>query len=98
MDKGAAIKVGTLVRAEAGRDKGSYFVAVGVHDGFVEIADGRRRKAEKPKRKNPKHISPVDAQLTSGALTNKKLRQLINGYLTQIRLKQTGTFRNEEVL
>ncbi len=86
---GADIKVGTLVRAQAGRDKGSYLVAVGVHDGFVELADGRRRKAEKPKRKNIKHISPVDAPVYSGELTNKKLRQLINGYMTQTRLKQT---------
>lgn len=81
---------GSLVAATAGRDKGSYFVAVGVHDGFVFIADGRTRKLEAPKRKNPKHISPVGAVISTEGLTNKKLRQLINEYMTHTDLQQTN--------
>jgi ribosomal protein L14E/L6E/L27E len=83
------ITVGTPVKAHAGRDKGSYFVAVGIHDGFAYIADGRTRKLEKPKRKNVKHISPVGAPINIGGLTNKKLRRLINEYLTHTDLRQT---------
>ncbi len=80
---------GSLVRACAGRDKGSLFVAVGVHDGFVYISDGRTRPLEKPKRKNPKHISPMHEIIQTQGLTNKKLRQLISQYLTQADSQQT---------
>ena len=73
---------GTPVLATAGRDKGSLFVAVGSSGGFVMIADGRKRKLERPKRKNPKHISPVGEPVDVGELTNKKLRRLIHQYLT----------------
>ncbi|MBR1863034.1 MAG: hypothetical protein IJ806_02960 [Ruminococcus sp.] len=89
------IKAGTLVKALAGRDKGSYFVAVGASGGFVDIADGRRRKVEKPKRKNVKHISPVEGQIYSGELTNRKLRRLISEYLTHARLPKADDLDGE---
>ena len=77
------IKKGFLVCVTAGRDKGNLFVAADAHDGFVYIADGRKRKLEKPKRKNPKHISPVGECIDTENLTNKKLRRLINEYKTR---------------
>ena len=46
------IPIGSVVLANAGRDKGRYFVAVAASGGFVYIADGKERKLEKPKRKN----------------------------------------------
>lgn len=82
--------IGSLVQVNAGRGKGSYYVAVGIHDGFVFIADGRERKLENPKRKNPKHISPADTIIDVGGLTNKKLRQLLNEHLTHADLQQTN--------
>ncbi|MBQ9375811.1 MAG: KOW domain-containing RNA-binding protein [Ruminococcus sp.] len=77
------IKEGSIVKAIAGREKDSYYVAVGIHDGFVEIADGKERKLEKPKRKNIKHISPENAVIDTTGLTNKKLRKLILMFKTQ---------------
>lgn len=71
------IKVGSVVRARAGRDKDSYFVAVELNDGFVKIADGRTRKLEKPKLKNIKHISPTHRVIDTEQLTNKKLRKIL---------------------
>ncbi len=71
------IKVGSVVRAKAGRDKDRWFVAVAVDGGFAEIADGKERKLEKPKRKNVKHISPTEAVIDVNGLTNKQLRKLI---------------------
>lgn len=89
MSKGVVdIKVGSLVYANAGRDKGSLFVAVRVGGGYVDIADGRKRKLSKPKRKNPKHISPAGAVISIEGLTEKKLRQLINEYKTHTDLQQ----------
>ena len=90
MGKGVVnIKAGSLVAANAGRDKGSLFVAVGVHDGFVYIADGRKRRLSKPKRKNMKRISPAGAQIDLDGLTDKKLRRLINEYKTHTNFQQT---------
>jgi len=83
------IAIGSLVTATAGREKGSLLVAVRVHDGFVYIADGRKRRLESPKRKNIKHISPAGAVIDTDGLTNKKLRRLINEYLTHTDLQQT---------
>lgn len=77
------IQIGSVVRAKAGRDKNSYFVAVGIHGGFVEIADGKRHKLENPKRKNAKHISPTNAVIEPEGLTNKQLRKLINEFTTR---------------
>lgn len=77
------IKAGSLVFVTAGRGKGNLFVATDAHDGFVFIADGRKRKLENPKRKNPKHISPAGEILSITGLTNKKLRRLINEYKTR---------------
>lgn len=75
--------VGSVVRALAGREKGRCFVAAAIDGGFVYIADGRERKLEKPKRKNMKHISPVNALLETEGLTNKKLRKLLSEHKTQ---------------
>lgn len=77
------IKIGSVVKALAGREKDSFYVAVGIHDGFVEIADGKERKLEKPKRKNIKHISPTGTVIDTCGLTNKKLRKLIAEFTTQ---------------
>lgn len=83
------IQVGSLVWVTAGRDKNRYYVAVAVHDGFIDIADGRKRRAQSPKRKNIKHISPVDAPVYTGEMTDKRLRRLIHQYLTHTDIQQT---------
>lgn len=90
MSKGVVnIEVGSLVYANAGRDKGSLFVAVRVYGGYIEIADGRKRKLQKPKRKNIKHISPAGETVKPEELTNKKLRRLIREYKTHTAFQQT---------
>lgn len=78
------IKVGSVVKSCAGRDKNSYFVAVGISGGFVEIANGKERKLEKPKRKNIKHISPTNTVISTEALTNRKLKKVLNEFSTQV--------------
>ncbi|MBR1393908.1 MAG: KOW domain-containing RNA-binding protein [Ruminococcus sp.] len=79
----ADIRAGSVVKALAGREKGRTFVAVAADGGFVYIADGKERKLERPKRKNPKHISPIGAEIDTKDLTNKKLRRLLSSLPTQ---------------
>ena len=80
---------GSLVKANAGRDKDSLFVAVGIDGGFVYICDGKTRPLERPKRKNPKHISPLHVTVETDGLTNKQLRRLINRFSTRTDDQQT---------
>ena len=48
---------GRLVFSIAGRDKGTAFLLVGIsRQGFYLLADGKLRKIEKPKCKNPRHV------------------------------------------
>ena len=39
-----------------GRDKGLYFIVVGVEENYVYLVDGSVRKVDKPKKKKIKHI------------------------------------------
>lgn len=51
------ITLGQIVHSKAGRDKGKYFVIVGIVDEeYVFIADGVLRKVSKPKKKKVKHL------------------------------------------
>ena len=77
------IEIGAIVKALAGRDKDRYYAVVGVDDGFVKIADGRSHKAEKPKRKNAKHISPTQEKIAVEELTNKRLRKILREFETR---------------
>lgn len=50
--------LGAVAFSTAGRDKGSPFVIIGSpEEGFLFLADGKKRKIENPKKKKIKHIS-----------------------------------------
>ena len=55
---------GEVVFSAAGHDKERFYAVVGVgEDGCPLIADGKRRKLQSPKRKNPKHLRPTGKQV-----------------------------------
>lgn len=76
-----SLEVGTLVLSVCGRDNGNIFAVIGTSDGVVVLADGRKRRLEKPKNKSVKHVKITDftlseltlQKLTEGNLTNKML-------------------------
>jgi len=49
------IAAGMVVKSMAGHDSGSYYAVMRVENGFAYIADGKLRKVERPKKKNPLH-------------------------------------------
>ncbi len=57
------LKAGSFVRSRCGRDRKRLFLVVGFDfsspNAPVLIADGRLRSLAKPKRKNPRHLTPV---------------------------------------
>ncbi|MCL2068366.1 MAG: KOW domain-containing RNA-binding protein [Oscillospiraceae bacterium] len=69
---------GTVIRSVAGHDKNRFYVIVSAQAGFVWIADGKERKLEKPKRKNPRHVAFTTTVLDLAVITsNRKLRTLL---------------------
>lgn len=62
------IEVGRVVRSKAGHDSNDIFAVVGFDENHVFIIDGKERRVEKPKRKNPKHI-----ELTSYMLSPEEM-------------------------
>ncbi len=77
------IETGSVVLALAGRDKGGIFTVTAPADGpFVLIADGKRRKIEKPKRKKRKHLQAIGrlSKPEAEAWTNRKLRKALKAF------------------
>ena len=74
------IPVGTVVKAKAGRDKEGFFVVVKSEDGWAYIADGRRRKVESPKKKNPIHLTVTNTVLSHSMDTNRNIRKALKDF------------------
>lgn len=70
---------GMIVKSDAGRDQERFYVIVAVENDWAFIADGKRRKLEHPKRKNPRHLKRTGrtAEL-SEVDTNQKLRRVLH--------------------
>ena len=49
-------ELGGAARSIAGRDAGRLYIIVGIGEEELFLADGKYRRAEKPKRKNKKHV------------------------------------------
>jgi ribosomal protein L14E/L6E/L27E len=77
---GYKYKAGDIALALAGRGEGRLFAVIAVEDeSYVLIADGRSRRADKPKRKKVKHLRLIKEsafEIKQGEkLTNAVLRK-----------------------
>ncbi|MCQ2450140.1 MAG: KOW domain-containing RNA-binding protein [Clostridia bacterium] len=80
---------GQIVYSKAGRDKGSFLVAVGKAGDGILVCDGKKRPLERPKRKNPKHLSVTKTVLTEQQIsTNKTIRRALAIYRDEAPLKE----------
>ncbi len=70
------IKEGSIVKAKAGRDKDGLFVVVRLEGRYAYIADGRRRKVEKPKKKKLIHLQHTNNNAQSYK-TNAEIKKII---------------------
>lgn len=68
------IAAGMVVKSMAGHDSGSYYAVMRVDNGYAYIADGKLRKVESPKKKNPLHLQKTLKVIDVTDITNKKLR------------------------
>lgn len=63
-----SLEVGTLVISTAGRDSDTVMAVIAVSEGYVALANGRKRRIDKPKSKKIKHVRPIGQSLSDGAL------------------------------
>ncbi len=89
---------GWIVRAAAGRDRGGVFCVVGTdrEQGSLLLADGKRRRAAKPKRKKLGHVEaltdhlsmfnhPVIEKLKQGqTVTDRELRRMLAAFRNEM--------------
>ena len=72
---------GSIVKAVAGREKNGFFVVLSCDSVFAYIADGKRRKVEKPKKKKLMHLAPTATVLSEESLsTNRQIRTALTAY------------------
>lgn len=72
------LRKGSVVRSKAGRDKDKLMAVTGTDGKTLLLCDGKERRLEKPKRKNPLHIAPTKTVLDDSAMaTNRSLRRAL---------------------
>ncbi len=72
------LKRGSVVVSSAGKDKGSYLAVLLTDASGLWIADGRRRPLERPKRKNPRHVTETPFTVDEASMaTNRELRRVL---------------------
>ena len=81
-------QIGQVVYSKSGHDKGDVQMNIAVEGDYLLLADGRRRKLEKPKRKKKMHVQPtfyvendVAAKLQTGAyLLDADIKKALKKY------------------
>ena len=72
-------KIGQIVISTAGHDKGEMLVVAGFDKERVFVCDGKQRKLERLKAKNPKHLEKTEILLNEDSIaTNRKIRKMLN--------------------
>ncbi len=90
MNNRTELKIGTLVRSRCGRDRKRVFVVVGIDENDpvspVFVADGKLRKSDSPKKKNPIHLLPfgeitdVEKNALKNGVSNEEIAQIVEKY------------------
>lgn len=82
------LQVGDIVESTAGRDRGTFYVVVRVHENVVLGVDGTRRTLRRPKKKNRRHVTrvghvqeqPVLSRMMVGRVKDSEIRAVLMGY------------------
>ena len=86
-------QLGQIVRVTKGREQNQYAVVINIiDDRFVLLADGEKRKYDRPKKKNVNHIekTPFISQevrnslLETNRVSNGKLRFAVAKYAKEV--------------
>ena len=64
--------IGRLVISTAGHDSGRVLCVLAHEGEYLLVADGRKRKVQKPKRKKLKHVKLINVAAYSGSVISNK--------------------------
>lgn len=79
MMKAMEIELGSVVRSKAGRDKGKLMAVIGIEENGLLLCDGKERRLEKPKLKNPRHVAVTGTVLDPGTMaTDRSLKKALS--------------------
>lgn len=98
-----------MVSINKGRDTGQFAIVIQLIDErFVLIADGDKRKFDRPKKKNIQHLECCDyispevrsSMLDTGKVTNGKLRWALGKFMDDVLelQKETSLMAKEDVI
>lgn len=69
---------GDLVYSRRGRDKGFLMAVIREDKDFVYVVDGKKRRLENPKRKNPRHLTFLSDSINEEKMkTNRSVRRAL---------------------
>ena len=72
------LQTGCVVISTAGKDRDGWMVVVQMDNDGVWVADGRHRRIESPKRKNPRHLRLTPYRVDASSMaTNRELRRAL---------------------
>lgn len=71
------LEKGMIVKSLSGHDKDRFYLVVKVEGRYAWIADGKRRKVEKPKKKNSIHLQRTLEICEMNMVTNRSVRTLL---------------------
>ena len=78
--------MGMLAVSKAGHDKDSVYVIIREDGEYIYVADGRSRTADRPKRKNKKHIQLIKKKKmveTENGFSDLEMKRVIREYLRE---------------
>ena len=85
------MKIGTVIKSQAGRDKEGWFVVLEADGDFVMIADGKIRPLDRPKRKRKKHLAATHTVLEAADYaTNRALRKSLMKFGVDVEKEEYG--------
>jgi len=96
----SGVEPGQIVKVKSGRERGRYAVIIGkIDDRYVWIADGDKRKFDRPKRKNILHLQVTgeisrevaDSIRETGRVTNGKIRYALSKFAESETDSETQT-------
>mgnify|MGYP004665587003 CR=1 FL=1 len=69
---------GDLVYSRRGKDKGFLMAVIREDKDFVYVVDGKKRRLENPKRKNPRHLTFLSDSINEEKMkTNRSVRRAL---------------------
>lgn len=81
---------GQFVTSRAGHDKGTLYVVLAEDEKYVYLSEGRLKSPEKPKKKNRRHVQPINAGdpelraklAAGGTVRPEEIRYAIKQFIT----------------